>query len=118
MLLQFSEVTDEDLENIVEEMTRKFLSRGEGMLRHILGDRGIKVQRMRLCNSIQKVDYEGVENGNNVQGVNNLWHVDTNHRMDNAIHRTNHYIEICFVNTYPRDSDSMDSVIPPSKNRS
>ena len=30
MLLQFSEVTDEDLENIVEEMTRKFLSCGRG----------------------------------------------------------------------------------------
>lgn len=72
---QFSEITDEDLDNIVEEMTREFPSCGEGMLRHILADQGIKVQRMRLRDSrLHRRTY-------NVQGANHLWRVDTNHKL-------------------------------------
>ena len=45
--LQFSEITD-DLDNIEEEIIREFPSCGEGMLRHILADRGKKVHRIVL----------------------------------------------------------------------
>ena len=40
-------------------------------------------------------------------------------KIDNTIHRTNHYpvdSVVCFVNPYPLDS--VDSVIQPSNNRS
>lgn len=45
------------------------------MLRHILADQGIKVQRMRLRDSrLHRRTY-------NVQGANHLWRVDTNHKL-------------------------------------
>ena len=60
------------------------------MLKFLLKESVIKVQRMRLSDSIQRVDQEGVKerkNGRlkrrvyNVQGPNHLWHVDTNHKL-------------------------------------
>ena len=44
-------LTDENLDKVVE-----YSSCGEGMLRHILADRGIKVQGMRLRDSIHRVE--------------------------------------------------------------
>ena len=60
--LQFTEITEGELDEVVEEITREYPSYGEGLLKQILVDRGIKVQRMRLCDSIHRVDHEGVEN--------------------------------------------------------
>ena len=54
--------TEGQRDKIVEEITREYPSCGEGLLKQILADRGIKVQRMRLCDSIHRVDHEGVEN--------------------------------------------------------
>jgi len=74
----------------VEEITREYPSCGEVLLKQILADRGIKVQKMRLRGSNHRVDHEGVENRKrgrlrrgtyNVQGPNQLWHVDTNHKL-------------------------------------
>ena len=59
--LQFTEIPDGDLDNVVTEITREYPSCGEGMLKQILEDRGIKIQRMRLRDSIHRVDHEGVE---------------------------------------------------------
>ena len=53
-------------------------------------ERGIKVQRMRLRDSIHRVDEKGVRERKkgrlqrrvyNVQGPNHLWHIDTNHKL-------------------------------------
>ena len=60
--LQFTEITEGELDEVVEEITREYPSYGEGLLKQILADRGIKVQRMRLCDSIHRVDHEGAEN--------------------------------------------------------
>lgn len=88
--LQFTEITDDDLDKVVEELTREYPSCGEGLLKELLVDRGVKVQRMRLRDSIHRVDHEGVENRKrgrlrrrtyNVQGPNALWHIDTNHKL-------------------------------------
>ena len=88
--LQFTEITESELDEVVEEITRQYPSCGEGLLKQILADRGIKVQRMRLRDSIHRVDHEGVENRKrgrlrrrtyNVQGPNHLWHIDTNHKL-------------------------------------
>ena len=88
--LQFTEITEGELDEVVEEITREYPSCGEGLLKQILADRGIKVQRMGLRDSIHRVDHEGVENRKrgrlcrrtyNVQGPNHLWHIDTNHKL-------------------------------------
>ena len=88
--LQFTEITEGDLDKVVKEITREYPSCGEGLLKQILADGGIKVQRMRLRDSIHRVDHEGVENRKrgrlrrriyNVQGPNHLWHIDTNHKL-------------------------------------
>ena len=88
--LQFTEITENELDEVVAEITREYPSCGEGLLKQILAHRGIKVQRMRLCDSVQRVDHEGVENREraclrrrtyNVQGPNQLWHIDTNHKL-------------------------------------
>ena len=54
--------TESQLDEVVEEITREYPSCEEGLLKQILADRGINVQRMRLCDSIHRVDHEGVEN--------------------------------------------------------
>ncbi|KAJ7363480.1 hypothetical protein OS493_009635 [Desmophyllum pertusum] len=63
---------------------------GEGMMKFLLQERGIKVQRMRHRDSIHRVDQEGVRERKkgrlqrrvyNVQGPNHLWHIDTNHKL-------------------------------------
>jgi hypothetical protein len=60
------------------------------MLKQILSGKGIKVQRVRLRDSIHRVDSDGVEGRKrgrlhrrvyNVQFPNALWHVDTNHKL-------------------------------------
>lgn len=60
------------------------------MFKHILEQKGVRVQRMRLRDSIHRVDDEGVANRKkgrlhrrvyNVKGPNHLWHVDTNHKL-------------------------------------
>ena len=60
------------------------------MMKYLLQERGTKVQRMRLWDSIHRVDHEGLlerKKGRlqrrvyNVQGPNHLWHIDTNHKL-------------------------------------
>ena len=49
--LQFTEITENELDEVVEEITMEYPSCGDGLLKQILADRGIKVQRMRLRDS-------------------------------------------------------------------
>ena len=60
------------------------------MINQLLRGKGIKVQRMRLRDSIHLVDECGVlarkkgrlhRRVDNVKGPNQLWHVDTNHKL-------------------------------------
>ena len=86
----FSNVSDEELDNHITELSKDFPFCGEGMLKFLLQERGIKVQRMRLRDSIHRVDEEGVRERTkgrlqrrvyNVKGPNHLWHIDTNHKL-------------------------------------
>ena len=86
----FSNVSDEELDNHITELSKDFPFCGEGMLKFLLQERGIKVQRMRLRDSIHRVDEEGVRERKkgtlqrrvyNVKGPNHLWHIDTNHKL-------------------------------------
>ena len=88
--LHFNEISDEELDCHIRVISTEFPYCGEGMLKFILQERGIKVQRMRLRDSIHRVDQDGVEERKkgslkrrvyNVQGPNHLWHIDTNHKL-------------------------------------
>ena len=86
----FSNISDDDLDRHVRQVSEDFPFCGEQMLRFLLKERNIKVQRMRLRDSIHRVDQEGVRERKkgrlkrrvyNVQGPNHLWHIDTNHKL-------------------------------------
>lgn len=85
----FSGLSDNELDQRVKEFTQQFPSCGENMLRHLLSQSNIFVQRMRLRDSIHRVDQDGVNQRKknfiaenyNVAGPNQLWHVDTNHKL-------------------------------------
>ena len=88
--LTFSDVTEEQLDVHVSEIAKDFPFCGEKMFKQFLEQKGVRVQRMRLRDSIHRVDAEGVENRKkgrlhrrvySVKGPNHLWHVDTNHKL-------------------------------------
>ena len=88
--LNFSNISDDELDRHVTEAAKDFPFCGEQMLKFLLKERGIKVQRVRLRDSIHRVDQVGVKERKkgrlkrrvyNVQGPNHLWHVDTNHKL-------------------------------------
>lgn len=87
--LDFTDISDEELDRHME-ISRDFPHCGEGMLKFILKERGIRIARMRLRDSIHLVDMQGVQERRkgrlqrrvyNVKGPNHLWHVDTNHKL-------------------------------------
>ncbi|CAB4006531.1 Hypothetical predicted protein [Paramuricea clavata] len=84
--LTFSDVTKEQLDAHMSEIAKDFPFCGEKMFKHILEQKGIRVQRMRLRDSIHRVDDGGVANRKkgqlhnrvyNLKGPNHLWHIDT-----------------------------------------
>lgn len=88
--LEFSVISDEELDQQMAAITKDFPHCGEGMIKQILLQKNIKVQRMRLRDSLHRVDNNGVQQRKrgrlqrrvyNVQGPNHLWHVDTNHKL-------------------------------------
>ena len=87
---EFTEISDKDLDAEVEKVTVEFPYCGENFIKQILYQKGVKVQRMRVRDSIHRVDHDGVnarKKGRlhrrvyNVKGLNHLWHIDTNHKL-------------------------------------
>ena len=58
--LNFSEISDDDLDRQMEKLTKDFPYCGEKMLRELLREKGVHVQRMRLRDSLHRVDDVGV----------------------------------------------------------
>ena len=88
--LNFSNIADDDLDCNVRQLSEDFPFCGESILKFLLAERGIKVQRMRLRDSVHRVDKKGVRERKkgrlqrrvyNVNGPNHLWHIDTNHKL-------------------------------------
>ncbi|CAB4030396.1 Hypothetical predicted protein, partial [Paramuricea clavata] len=88
--LTFSDISDDDLDRVVNNICHDFPQCGENMLKQILSGKGIKVQRVRLRDSLHRVDSDEVERRKcgrlhrrvyNVKCPNVLWHVDTNHKL-------------------------------------
>ena len=88
--LDFSNISDAELDRHLAEIAHEFPHCGESMVKGILMQRGIKVQRMRLRDSLHRVDDAGIQERKkgslrrrvyNVQGPNHLWHIDTNNKF-------------------------------------
>ena len=60
--LDFSEISDQQLDNNVSQIANDFPFCGESMIKQLLRGKGIKVQRWRMRDSIHRVDSQGVEN--------------------------------------------------------
>jgi hypothetical protein len=84
------DIDDSELDLKVGETMKEFPLCGENMLRQMLIQKGVKVQRWRLRDSIHRVDEEGVNERRrgrlhrrvySVPGPNYLWHIDTNHKL-------------------------------------
>ena len=76
--------------NIFFQVVNEFPNCGELMLNELLKNKGIRVQRFQLRDSIHRVDKAGVKDRTrgrlkrrtyNVKGPNHLWHIDTNHKL-------------------------------------
>ena len=88
--MEFSDVSDDELDKVISEITKEFLHCGEGLIKQLLLGKNIKVQRWRLRESLHRVDGKGIAQRKrgrlqrrvyHVQGPNHLWHIDTNHKL-------------------------------------
>ena len=86
----YTQIDHEALDNVLINVINHFPNSGEVMLRELLKERGIKIQRNVLRESLQRVDEKGSQSRSkrrlhrrvyNVQGPNHLWHLDTNHKL-------------------------------------
>lgn len=87
---EFSDVSDSVLDEHLITLCNEFPNCGERFLNQILKQQGLVLQRVRLRESLLRVDSDGVKrrkkNGlhrrvYSVQGSNHLWHLDTNHKL-------------------------------------
>lgn len=88
--MNFSEISDNDLDLKLGEILKDFPLCGENLLRQMITLKGIRVPRWRLRESIHRMDERGVcerQAGRlhrrvyNVTGPNHLWHIDTNYKL-------------------------------------
>ncbi|KAL5017212.1 hypothetical protein ScPMuIL_006801 [Solemya velum] len=87
--IQFSDIDSDELDNVLKAID-EFPFCGEKMLRQILFQKNVKIQRSRLRDILHRLDPKGIEARStgrlqkkvyNVQGPNHLWYVDTNHKL-------------------------------------
>ena len=57
--LNFSNISDDDLDRNVRQISEDFPFCGESVLKFLLAERGVKVQRMRLIDSVHRIDERG-----------------------------------------------------------
>lgn len=86
----YSEMTDDQLIDMVREVKCLYSTCGERMLDGHLRSRGKNIQRHRLRAALQEVDSEGValrfrlpvrRRSYSVRSPNSLWHIDGNHKL-------------------------------------
>ncbi|XP_052281363.1 uncharacterized protein LOC127878877 [Dreissena polymorpha] len=88
--LAFTEIDEEELNIVVATTITEFPRCGEEMLRKVLLQKGIKVQRFRLRQCLKHLDEDGIRARKrrrlrrriyNVSAPNCLWHIDSNHKL-------------------------------------
>ena len=87
---EFADIADTEVDEHIEKTTREFPYCGETLIKQFLIDKGIEVQRMRIRDSLHRVNCDGVnarKKGRlhriiyNVKRPSHLWHIDTNHKL-------------------------------------
>lgn len=88
---EFSDISDEELDKEIGDVIKNFPLCGESILRQmVITNKGIRIQRWRLREAIHRIDATGVKSRKagrlqrrvyNVQGPNQLWHIDSNHKL-------------------------------------
>ena len=83
-------ITDQELDSVIIRAKRDFRMCGKKMIKQIIKQQGIKIQRWRLRDSIHRIYSIGVHEIErrrlhrrfyNVKGLNHSWHTDTNHKL-------------------------------------
>ncbi|CAH3018253.1 unnamed protein product [Porites evermanni] len=86
----FTDISDLELDQHIENITEDFPYRGESLIKQFLIEKEVIVQRMRIRDSLHRVNGDGVnarKKGRlhrrvyDVQGPNHVWHIDTNHKL-------------------------------------
>lgn len=88
--INYSVISDNDLDRLVAELKRKYPTCGEVLLTSHLLIRGIRIQRFRLRASLHRIDPRAIElhrretvqrRTYSVEAPNSLWHIDGNHKL-------------------------------------
>ena len=90
---RFTELSDEELDNVIKEIKQEFHNSGYRMITGLLWGRGLYIQQHRVIQSLRRVDTEGViarmlqlgiiyQRKYHVYGPNALWHIDTNIKLN------------------------------------
>ena len=86
----FTDITDEELDRQIQQTLDLKPYSGETYVRGSLKGRGINVQRLRITESLKRIDgigravrrrYTIFRRAYNVTDPNHLWHVDSNHKL-------------------------------------
>ncbi|XP_066935150.1 uncharacterized protein [Clytia hemisphaerica] len=88
----FTQITDDDLDNVVELILKEHPNTGYKRMRGFLTARKMKIQEYRVRESMRRVDPEGVimrqlrsvpiyRRKYQVKGPLSLWHMDGNHKL-------------------------------------
>lgn len=86
----FSNISDGDLDQNIQEILQLTPNIGETYVKGSLKARGVAVQRSRVRESLRRVDpigrsmrkrYAICRRVYNVKGANHLWHIDSNHKL-------------------------------------
>lgn len=89
-MTQYSPFSDGDLDSLVNDFVSNFLTAGQKMLAGHLRTLGYRIQRIRIRESLYRVDPFGVEQRSRrllhrrkykVPGPNSLWHIDRHHKL-------------------------------------
>ena len=89
---RFTEISDEELDNVVKHIKQEFNNSGYRMIIGLLRGRGLQIPQRRVIECLRQVDIEGVivrtlqlgiiyRRKYCVYGPNALWHIDTNHKL-------------------------------------
>ena len=58
--MEFSDVAEGELHRVVSKIMKEFPHSGKGLVKQMLLSKNIKVQRWQLCESLHRVDSEGI----------------------------------------------------------
>ena len=88
--IQYTDLSDAELDGLVQDFVANFPTAGQVTLAGHLSSLGYRVKRLRIRESLYRVDPWGVERRSRqllhrrkykVAGPNSLWHIDGNHKL-------------------------------------